>query len=78
VSGTRDNPVLKCPRSPDVTAHKETETSCFATGKRDSAIFWERQALSRGTLYTLRIQYLETVKAAMDPIVAHVSASWQF
>jgi hypothetical protein len=70
--------VLSCPHSPDVTAHKETETMCFATGKRDSAIFWEREALSRGTLYTLRIQYLETVKGTMEPIVAHINASWQF
>lgn len=79
VSGKRgENLVLSCPRSPDVTAHTETTTSCSSTGKRDSTIFWEREALSRGTLYTLRIQYLDTVKAAMDPIVAHISASWQF
>ena len=79
VSGKRgENLVLSCAKSPDVTAHKETETSCFATGKRDSTIFWERAAIARGTLYTLRIQYLDTVKAQMEPIVSHVSASWQF
>lgn len=78
VSGTRDNLVLKCPHSPDVTVHKETETSCLSIGKRDSTYFWERQALSRGALYTLRIQYLESVKASMEPIVTHVAASWQF
>lgn len=69
--------VLSCPHSPDVTAHKETETSCFVSGKRDSTIFWEREVLSRGTLYVLRIQYLDTVKATMEPIVAHINASWQ-
>ncbi|HEX4512717.1 MAG TPA: hypothetical protein VH054_04250 [Polyangiaceae bacterium] len=79
VNGKRgDDLVLSCPQSPDVTAHTETATSCFATGKRDSTIFWERDALARGALYTLRIQYSETVKAAMEPVVAHVSASWQF
>ena len=78
VNGTRDHLVLKCPRSPDVTVHKETETSCLSIGKRDATYFWERQALSRGALYTLRIQYLETVKASMDPIVTHIAASWQF
>ena len=77
ISATRDNLVLKCPRSPDVTAHTETTTSCFSSGKRDAAIFWERQVLSRGALYTLRIQYLETVKASMEPIVTHINASWQ-
>jgi len=78
ISATRDNLVLKCPRSPDVTTHKETETSCFATGKVDSTTFWEREVISRGALYTLRIQYLDSVKPSMDPIVTHINASWQF
>ncbi len=79
VNGKRGGDLaLSCPQSSDVTAHTETPTSCFATGKRDSTIFWERDALARGTLYTLRIQYSETVKASMEPVVAHVSASWQF
>ena len=78
IDATRDNLVLKCPKSPDVTMHKETETSCFATGKRDATTFWEREVISRNALYTLRIQYLDTVKAAMEPIVTHINASWQF
>lgn len=73
-----ENLVLACPHSPDVTTHKETETSCFATGKRDSTTFWEREVLSRGGLYTLRIQYLDSVKTSMEPIVTHINASWQF
>jgi hypothetical protein len=79
VNGKRgDDLVMSCPRSSDVTSHKETATSCFATGKRDSTIFLERAAIARGTLYTLRIQYLDTIKTSMDPIAAHVNASWQF
>jgi hypothetical protein len=78
VSGTRDNLVLKCPHSPDVTTHKETESSCFSTGKRDATTFWEREVITRNALYTLRIQYLDSVKASMEPIVTHINASWQF
>jgi hypothetical protein len=69
---------VQCPHSPDVTGHGETSVVCWATGKHDGWIFWERMALARGTLYVLQIQYVETLKASMDPVAAHVNASWQY
>jgi hypothetical protein len=66
-----------CATSSHVTARKETKTSCWATGKRDGFIFWERAVVSRGVLYTLRFQYAESLKATLDPVVTHVNGSWK-
>jgi hypothetical protein len=67
-----------CARSPSVTAHKETATSCWATGKRDGFIFWERFAIENEVMYSVRFQYAESLKATMDPIVTRVNASWKY
>jgi hypothetical protein len=67
-----------CPSSKNVTARRETKTSCFATGKANGFIFWERHEIARGVLYSLRFQYVESLKTAMDPVVTHVNASWRF
>lgn len=67
-----------CARSPNVTAHKETATSCWATGKRDGFIFWERFVVSNEVMYSVRLQYAESLKATMDPIVSRVNASWKY
>jgi hypothetical protein len=69
---------VSCPSSPDVMEHGEKATACWATGKHDGWIFWQREALAHGTLYLLQIQYVETLKVSMDPIVKHVNASWQY
>jgi hypothetical protein len=69
---------LSCANSPHVTAHKETKSTCWATGKRNGFIFWEREALAHDVLYSLRFQYVESMKTAMDPVVTHVNASWSF
>jgi hypothetical protein len=61
-----------------VTARKETKTSCWATGKRNGFIFWERSVFSRGVLYTLRFQYAESLEATAGPLVTHVNRSWKF
>jgi len=67
-----------CARSKNVTAHKETTSTCWATGERDGYVFWERYAVANEVMYSLRFQYAESLKAEMDPIVTRVSASWKY
>jgi hypothetical protein len=67
-----------CPSSKNVTARRATKTSCFATGKAKGFIFWEREDIAHGVLYSLRFQYVDSLKAVMDPVVTHVNASWRF
>jgi hypothetical protein len=67
-----------CPNSKHVLARSETSTSCWATGKRDGFIFWERSVIAAGVDYSLRFQYVESLKEQMDPIVTHVNKSWTF
>jgi hypothetical protein len=67
-----------CPASDHVTARKEIGKTCFATGKAHGFIFWERDVITHGVMFSLRFQYVESLKDAMDPIVTHVNASWTF
>jgi hypothetical protein len=67
----------KCASTPSVTGHRETKNTCWATGKRGRYIFWERSIVKDGVLFSLRFQYEESLKEAMDPIVGHVNASWK-
>ena len=67
-----------CASSRNVTAHTTSANGCWATGKRDGFIFWERVVVAHGTMYSLRMQYAESLKAQMDPVVLHVNASWKF
>ena len=67
-----------CPASDHVTARKETAKTCFATGKANGFIFWERAVIAHGTMFSLRFQYVESLKDAMDSVVTHVNASWSF
>lgn len=79
-SGMNDMPELGgsplCTISKSVTAHNESKSGCFSTGKHDGYIFWERYVIAKGTVFSLRFQYAESLKTAMDPIVTHVNASW--
>jgi hypothetical protein len=72
-----DEPVF-CPSSAHVTARTATKDTCFKTGKANGTIYWQRAVASRGVVFSLSIQYVEALKAAMDPIVARVNASWRF
>jgi len=65
-----------CKRSPAVTGCRATKTSLWITGKSGGYVFWERTVVSNGVQYSLRLQYVESLKSAMDPIVTHVNASW--
>jgi hypothetical protein len=65
-----------CASSKNVVAHQESKSACFSTGKRDGFIFWERHVIAREIDFSLRFQYAESLKSAMDPIVTHVNASW--
>jgi hypothetical protein len=65
-----------CPNSIHVTARRSTAKSCFATGKANGYIFWERTEVRHGVAYDVRLQYVESLKAAMDPVVKHVNESW--
>jgi hypothetical protein len=71
-----DMPV-ECASSSNVTAHKESANDCWATGKRDGYIFWEKKQLKGKTTYSLLFQYKESLKAKMDPIVTHANDSWR-
>jgi hypothetical protein len=68
---------VMCASSKHVVAHQESKSACFSTGKRDGYIFWERHVISHEVDFSLRFQYAESLKSAMDPIVRHVNASWQ-
>jgi hypothetical protein len=68
----------ECANSPHVTAHQESKFACFATGQLKGFVHWERQVVARGVIFSLRFQYVEELKIAMDPIVAHVNASWGY
>jgi hypothetical protein len=72
-----DDEDVICPNSVDVVFRKATKTSCFATGVKDGFIYWQRNVVSRGAIFSLRFQYAAELKAAMDPIVSHVNASWR-
>jgi hypothetical protein len=65
-----------CASSKNVVAHQESKSACFSTGKRDGIIYWERHVVAREIDFSLRFQYAESLKSAMDPIVTHVNASW--
>lgn len=67
-----------CASSPNVSARKETKTSCWATGKRDGTIYWERVVIAHEVIYSLRFQYVESLKTEMDPVVTHVNESWSY
>jgi hypothetical protein len=67
---------LSCPTSKNVTAHGAKKASCWATGKRDGVIYWHKEVVARQTLFSLRFQYSESLKAQMDAIVTHANASW--
>jgi len=67
-----------CATSPNVIAHQETGTSCWATGTRHGFVFWERNVIAHDIAYSLRFQYAESLKSAMDSVVAHVNRSWRF
>ena len=66
-----------CAISKNVTAHNESKSSCFSTGKRDGYIYWERFVIAHDSVFSLRFQYAESLKSVMDPIVTHVNASWK-
>jgi len=68
----------RCPSSPHVTAHTESKTACFATGKLHGYIYWERHVVAHGIDYSLRFQYAQALKSAMDRIIARVNRSWLF
>lgn len=65
-----------CAVSKNVSAHSESKSGCFSTGKRGGYIFWERHVIARDVDFSLRFEYAESLKNAMDPIVTHVNASW--
>lgn len=67
-----------CATSSNVIAHKETANSCWATGTRKGFIFWERNVVVHDVAYSLRFQYAEALKLAMDSVIAHVNRSWTF
>jgi hypothetical protein len=67
---------VTCASSKNVVAHQESKSACFSTGKRDGYIFWERHVISHEIDFSLRFQYAESLKSAMDPIVTHVNSSW--
>lgn len=67
---------LSCPNSKNVTKHRSGKNTCWATGKKDGFVFWVHIVRKEDVDYSLRFQYAESVKEAMDPIVEHVSASW--
>jgi hypothetical protein len=69
---------LGCASSSHVTAHKETKDTCWATGVRDGYIFWQRYVVKNDVMYSLHLQYSQSLRAQMDPIVTHVNASWKF
>lgn len=73
-----DDELGACPSSRSVIARRTTKTSCFATGKANGFIFWERSEIAHGVLYSVRFQYVDSLKTAMDPVVTHVNASWRF
>lgn len=77
-----DDEILKvsdvCPSSSHVTWRKQSNSSCIATGKAKGFIYWQRSVVAHGVMFSLRFQYVESLKAKMDPIVAHVNASWRF
>lgn len=68
----------RCPSSPHVTAHTESKTACFATGKLHGYIYWERHVVAHGIDYSLRFQYAQGLKSAMDRVIARVNRSWLF
>ncbi len=56
--------------------HTASKSSCFSTGKHGGFIFWERHVIAHQIDFSLRFQYAESLKTAMDDIVAHVNKSW--
>ena len=60
-----------------LTYKSSTTTSCVATGSANGKIHWARTALSKGVMFDVWLDYDESLKAAFDPIVEHVSASWK-
>jgi len=67
---------ISCPNSTNVTKHRSGKNTCWATGKKDGFVFWEHTVRKGDIDYSLRFQYAESLKEVMDPIVEHVSASW--
>ena len=65
-----------CPNSKNVTAHRTGKNTCWSTGKKDGFIFWYHVIRKGDVEQSLRFEYAESLKDAMDPIVNHVSASW--
>ena len=69
---------ITCARSANVVAHRETPNMCWASGKRDGYVFWQRTDRTSFGVASLELEYVESLKTAMDPIVTHVNASWSF
>jgi hypothetical protein len=61
-----------------VKARRMSKATCWVTGLDAGKIYWEKTVLSGPFLFSLRLEYDEALKAAFDPIVAHVNASWHY
>jgi hypothetical protein len=66
-----------CAASPNVMGSSRSAASCWATGRRDGYVFWEKSVVKGDVLYSLRFQYVDAVKEAMDSVVAGVTKSWK-
>ncbi len=60
----------------DLVSSQATKAGCFATGMSGTSILWVREQYRCGQKFSIGFDYDETLKAAFDPIVSHVSASW--
>jgi hypothetical protein len=62
-------------KEPGVTGSETKDNWFFKTGKKGNKIFWQKSVLKADTLFTLRLEYNDDIKAFFDPIVAHVNKS---
>lgn len=65
-----------CAKEPGSVTHQVTKTTCFSTGIKGKQIYWERKRLSSDVFHAIRLEYPESMKAEMDPIVGQIYKSW--
>jgi hypothetical protein len=74
-------PATMCAETVSAVAHvvssQATKAGCFVTGTSGTSISWLRAQYRCGRRFGIDLDYDETLKTAFDPIVSHISASWQ-
>jgi hypothetical protein len=61
-----------------ISGRRANKSTCWLTGTEGRTIFWEKTIVSPSFLFGLSFRYDARLKEAMDSVVTHVNASFEY